>query len=832
MPVIDYPHNLLQGLSDFWQRFFVEADQLNALYRGSALLIGQAYLDMLSNVLSVSIKDAPCFNKEYFRLLALREDQVRYIKGATLADDRWAYTITDSLVSFTSLDNRVVDPTVSLEETIDYTMDGKDIVFTQDPTDVALTGVPIAGYARRAQDIAVGGAFDDTARLVGDSWITYGVRKGDTLRMLDVGPVTARQRKRGDHPIVVVREKALYVSAATPLEYESPTQAFVIVRKGPTATIVIEGLTFVADIATLAHTRVVEGSVLLRAKTAGGSDVVEGVDYEVDYEAGRIIKLSAWQSTTGISADYTWMEEVMAWSPTGVIRSSFTTVRVVQMAMWAPDALVDRRTLANNFGSLLGVEEDSSESYRAFLRGIFQLYLLGPVLERIESAFNVVLGYPVIRDDGEILESLDLGVTDPLVLRVVTRRGLNGPLATYQFPAGTPLRSDLTVGNLKTLTFDAFEPLTTAITVTDYIQDPTWWHGREIPLELFAKEADGTVPTVARRTADARFVNNVLFATDAPRVGDPGLKVGADENGFTATNGKFYRHRLAYVLMDKYLKYHTFYVRFDPQVFASAGTPFGRSFDQLNALVLAAKPSHVFALVEPANKLLDTVSIYETGVYAPATYMGADPNGTEIYATVGDLPAGPPPYAILGLFITPSIGTPDGQPDQVLFTDSTIQVGVRGWQVGDYYFYEDQADAPDFLVPAVPVALTGAPAGPRRRRLVRVYIGTTIAGRRLVENVDYTVDYVNCTVTRLTGWDDTTLVPVAMLQLNIGNSVDAPADTLLGDMLLLAGGIDAALVTAEFSAAARDWMDNLVDPLNARDLGLVERALIVQTGPP
>jgi hypothetical protein len=838
MPAIDFPHSFLEGLSDFWQRFFNEADQLDAMYQGSAILMGQAYLDLLANVLGVSLKDAPIFHKEYFKLVTLREDQLRYERGAASDDDRWVYAITDDLVSFASLDNRVLEPTASLQERLDYVLAPGQIRFKVDPTDPTGSGLPLPGFARRGLDVAAGGAFDDTSRGAATSWESLGVRKGDTLRLLDVGPdpLVPQQRKRTDHAIALVRHAALFVGSATPLSAAAEARSYVVLRRPARPEVAFEPLAFSDSdgrtTASLGHMHLDQESVRVFARGPGGADVVDGVDYVIDHERGELHRLTAWQESSAPTIRYTWMEEVWPQdggvpraSTTGVVRSGPTTTRVVQMALWAPDAFVDRRVLARNFGSLIGVERDSSESYRTFLRGIFQLYVLGPVLERIESALNVVLGLPVVRDDGEVLAGVD--TTEPLVNRVTTQRPATRQLATYEFPKETPLRADLTMAQVGRLTFQAFEPLTTAITVTDYVQAPTWWQSVTVPPELFA-EASGTPATSARRTASPFYVKHVVGANDQPRFGDPGLKVGADEHGFQPPPGHpTFRHRLAFVLMDQFLKYHTFFVRFDPTVFAQAGARFARSFSDLETLVLTAKPSHTFAIVQPATTFLDRVQVPEAGVYQPQRYHGADHDAAEVYPSVDALPDPGQPSALLGLSLHVGVSTPEGQRDQVLFTDGPLVFGVNDWKFGDHFHYEPVAALLDFPTVGADVALPGGPPSPRRRRVVRAFVASAVNGRRLVENVDYLVDPKNATFRRLTGWDQTTAVAVSVLQLDIGNVAGAPPDPALGDGPLLLAATDPAHRTARFL----DGLGQTVPATDARDLGLVERALTVRVLP-
>lgn len=786
MPAVGYSYNFLRGLSDFWQRFFADADQLEAMYEGSAILIGQAYLDLMSATLGVSLKDAVALDREYYRLVVVREDEMRFVKGLTTGEDRWSLELQDPLVKFASLDNRVYEPTASLEERRDFEIFDRVAYFKADPTDPAGDGLPLDGYARRAVDVAVGGRFANAAVA---SWLTAGVKKGDTLRILDVG-TTGEQRKRSDHVVSLARSNALYVDTDTPFGATASSLNYAILRVPPEPG-AIDSLTFVSNEALLSHTRVDQGSVRLFAKNSSGADVVEGEDYIVNHESGKIVRIGGtpWQGGDGpFSATYTWRTQV-ATGTTGTIVVVGGTTRAVQIAMWAPDARVDRRTLANNFGALIEREADSSEPYRAFLQGIFQLYMLGPVLERVESALNVVLNLPVVRDDGEVVVAID--TSDPLVDRVMTRRPASSAIATYDFPKGTPLRSDLAVG----LELLSFEPLTDVVTVTDYVQTPDWWHGSVIPLDLFG-EVDGQRPGIARRTASAAYVAHVVNPVDGACVGDPGLYVGADENGFVPqlhgadADHPVLRHRMAFVLMDRYLKHHTFLVSFDAAaVSAATGVAFTQSLRDINELVLVAKPSHTFVFTTPETFFEDEVEVVEET-----------------------------------LALLPVVGSGSSGPDKFIFADGPPVVGSTPLFVGDYFKYETFTESISFTSLGVPVPLSNAPSSPRRRYVVRVYIAGSIGGKRLVENVDYSVDYANATITRLTAWT-TTVTNVTYIQLNIGNVVDAPMGA--DEMPSLIGGVDPAAITATFDPTATGW-NGVVTPVTApRDFGLVERALIV-----
>ena len=144
-----------------------------------------------------------------------------------------------------------------------------------------------------------------------------------------------------------------------------------------------------------------------------GAAVVEGVDYLVDYVLGSITFLTPWAPAWATRVNYTWLREVAYQSyvdPVDPIFLFSKQITVPVLALWATDLLVDDDALFNNFGYLLDFQRPTSEQYRTFLRGVAQLFLLGPSVERFESAMNVLAELPVVREDGEVLLGYDDGV--------------------------------------------------------------------------------------------------------------------------------------------------------------------------------------------------------------------------------------------------------------------------------------------------------------------------------------------------------------------------------------------------------------------------------------
>lgn len=474
--------SFLHGLSDLWQRLFKDHEQLRAMYEGTEILIGQAYLELVSTILNISARETPVFQKEFFKLITVREDLVTYRSS----DDKYLFEVTQyPLKDARFLYNKIFDPTTILEKEIDFTFDGTDaidyLVFNRDPFDWEGDGNPIPGMATRTVFIS-----DDDGN-------------------------TTSER---------------------------------------------------------------------------------------------------------------------------------------ELAIWIPDAKIDQYDMYLVFGYLIKRFEPSSEAYRALIQGVIQYFVLGPTVQHLTSALNVILGLPVIRNDGEVLQEVD--TSDSRYQIVVTNE------QRYQFDTLIPLRDDiLDEANWGTLEFVAFEHLTKVFTVYDYVQDPTWWFDTTVPINVLPDEIK------ARRVVDPDLYENLI---DNPpglvRIGDPGFFVGADDDGFVPTGRPSYRHLFSYIVFERFLRHHTFAVEFDSQVLLSDVIPFPRLDLDIQQIILVGKSAYTVLYLEPGVQVADRMYI------AQDTADDVDIKVAVDYTE----------------YISP--------------IDGGLTVGEKSWRIGDYYYY----DAGDIVV--------------------------------------------------------------------------------------------------------------------------------------
>lgn len=951
---------LFTGLSSFWQRFFRDTADLEAFYQSSEVFAGQAYLDLMAAVLNLGIVDTPVFNKEYWKLFAVDETEIRFVEGASVAEDRYVYDMPGATVTVDFLQNTIFSPDVLLERGVDFDVADNDgyVRFHSDPfmqyQDDTGEWLPIPGTAWRTVSKEVGNQLTDRQRAT--NWVAdTDIKKGDTLRLLaqrgvqlqtgTTGAVTigfgvvvftdtnvGLMANPGDiiqiynagipdtafNGYYVVKERlndnqvrldntayAPTVASSTPLQWTrykgltfppfydfevnyfegqamigssdnpypiglSAPFVYAVVRQPADDQVLGAPVSFYPTNTDLNYRHIVPGSLRIYAHVyhLAGDDpsytvdgfypVKEGLDYTVDYWHGIIYPLNLWDATSYMTCDFQYRTEVF-FSAGGDITSK-AEGRVKQVALWTPEVLTDRFTLWYNYGSFLNRFEASSETYKAFLRGVMYLYTTGPILERIEAAMDVAAGYPVVKNDGEILQSYDNGengsgidgsITGPpkyfttpsfsfseldiggyIIISGAVNAVNNGrfrinavissdtvelessyPMVTepppapltwvltrsykktvttdqrdYEFPYNVPVRDDVQDPvNFGVLTFIAFESLTLAFRVTDYVEDPNWWHNKYIPKVLWDE-------SVGRRYASTQLFPNIITPADELRIGDPGFFIGADdEQRISATP---FRHSTAFILFDRYLKFHMFYVDID------SGLELDEVFlKDLRDIILVTKPSYTYPYVTPSETFEDICGLEED-------------------------------------FWIGNIGLHWGPYEEVQVVDNVLRIGdtKAPWAIGSYYrYYQPFADFlnVDLGIPSPPAGpfvlpVNILPALPEQRPLSLI-IQATVGGIPVREGTDYWVDWragspTQWTIFPLTTWDAALTILVDLLVLefdNIGYHVfpDVPA-TQDGLTPYAIGGLNPGVMRPDIYDAyppALDWA--------ALRTGLLDRAL-------
>jgi len=188
---------LFAGLSGFWQRFFKDAQDIEAYYQASEVYLGQVYLDLLGAVLNIGIVDTPVFNREYWKMFPILETEINFQAGLNPTIGQYLYDMPDGSVSVDFLQNAILEPTIVLERDANFTVADNDgyIRFIEDPFNAEQDSdgnwMPTPGTAWRTVRRAVGNAAYDLGTKLYDasyyatgSAYDRGAQRGDTLRIL------------------------------------------------------------------------------------------------------------------------------------------------------------------------------------------------------------------------------------------------------------------------------------------------------------------------------------------------------------------------------------------------------------------------------------------------------------------------------------------------------------------------------------------------------------------------------------------------------------------------------------------------------------------------
>ncbi len=437
---------------------------------------------------------------------------------------------------------------------------------------------------------------------------------------------------------------------------------------------------------------------------------------------------------------------------------------------------------------------------------------------------------------------------------------------TYTYPYYVPIRTDVQDStNWNVLTFEAFEPLTLAFTVTDYLEDPMWWQNKVIPPVLWPDES------TSRRRSSTILYEHVIGAEDDPCIGDPGLFIGADDEGnvFTPTDprtfdvdtiewqtgntirytlndnpdlssldptvtpltltitsagnalndGTFtvtevgaagywidvtnparsdavadeasdspavgvlggatlpvslHRHNVAFVLFDRYLKMHMYYIEIDAEL------ELDEQFkEDLEELVLVAKPSYTYPAVEPNEQFIDNVGLTDAFTIPEiAFFFGGDYD--------------------------------DGM-DSLHLSSNELTIGDTNfpWNIGDFFKYDNQTFAAIVVPNPIPVGTIIPLSGllPAGCSLLTLNVGATRTadGLEALEGRDYTVNLLAEDppgVVNPNAWDVEFLTECTSGGLLISmecwyaERLNGPYDTTLGWTPLTIGGTNPWYIRA------------------------------------
>lgn len=128
---------------------------------------------------------------------------------------------------------------------------------------------------------------------------------------------------------------------------------------------------------------------------------------------------------------------------------------------WAEYVGYDEGYIQDNFGINVGLSGESSDEYKARVRGLYYAYWRGPTLSAIRQGVHILIGLPIAAKAG-VVEAINNAYSG--TLGTITVAGLD---YIYPLSVGTSLQIGDVVQN--------FQPLCNGVEIVDYIVNPSWF---------------------------------------------------------------------------------------------------------------------------------------------------------------------------------------------------------------------------------------------------------------------------------------------------------------------------------------------------------------------
>jgi len=235
-------------------------------------------------------------------------------------------------------------------------------------------------------------------------------------------------------------------------------------------------------------------------------------------------------------------------------------------------------------------------------------------------------------------------------------------------------------------------------------------------------------------------------------------------DGLGSTLVSTYRNSAAFVIFDRYLKYQMYYIEF------ARGLELSDQFkDDLEELVLVAKPSYTYPYVEPGEIFIDNVVLTDLFNIGNIGFeFGSDTdNGSDALHLA---------------------------PNELIIGDTNFP-----WNIGDMFRYTTTTSlavpgAPDPVVAGYSFVV---PSMPTDSGLITLNVNATVGGEPVLEGRDYTVNWLRDAgnaweVTALTDWDSGALT----VSYQVAERLNGPYDTRDGWTPLIVGGLNPWYVRA------------------------------------
>lgn len=552
--------NFIQSLPRVWRQMFAQSDQLKTAYAASEQLMAQAYMDLLQDALGSNIQKQRLFRRLLFRNHLLSASDRFIVPGfpgqptlhyipISIEDKGWKINriryIGNSLIAPTLFWERGVDFEMVLDGSVELRqarsreplLPNQDYVaFNQDPflqsalppketsedffnivspvgaaVDYPTLGVTASsGHIVRITFDADGRVFElpvissaisqlefDTAYLtVMDSDTTRLSNRGFTFELLDSTYAIVLGTARGRFIEQTIRVKQVAVWFADLLADDYALSE------------VYGALLGVEETSTESYKNLLRG--LLQYYVAGNS--LKRTESVVHVIAGLPVFDSANESilqVTTTGAETTILTDTTLYHTDPNFPLADAVLKATaDLDGHVPDGAA-RWIVAPNSVDLKQLGVDSTHSIRIADGTAPGVDYVATIIKTYNNHRLLVTAGTAIPAGAGTYWGFSIGSIAPNYEDVVPME-TDIPVEVESFTQDT------------TIEFDALDPLTSAISVEDYITMPEWWEKRLISREVFEDD------DIQRRTATQRYFPTKI-GTVGLRIGDPMWKIGADE---------------------------------------------------------------------------------------------------------------------------------------------------------------------------------------------------------------------------------------------------------------------------------------------------------------
>jgi len=241
-----------------------------------------------------------------------------------------------------------------------------------------------------------------------------------------------------------------------------------------------------------------------------------------------------------------------------------------EYALWATDVVTDEDLVFRYYGQYVGFDNEkhsAAETYKNFIKGLYFLYVNGPVIRYMEQGLSLALGVPIAREDEKVLSVVREAESNSHL--VVTANN------SYRIPYDIAPDIDLDDPEKDHIVKGA--PLLKVAQISDHTKDGDWWNNIPIPFELVEKingRQYGPVSPYGEEPGpdDPDPVTSLIIASNDPNAGE--------------------EQKEMYFLMDTFLKTHAFFIKL---IWQPSAADSGVQSEVLK-LVSTAKPTYTVSI--------------------------------------------------------------------------------------------------------------------------------------------------------------------------------------------------------------------------------------------